>query len=350
MVIAKNLDSQLPEFLALIIPKFIQGMSRSSSQFRNLIFQQMGQFVIKVKRGIRPWVEELVSAIHKHWHTTSPKNSMITLVECLSVELCDEFTKEFTSLLPKLIESLDTFDTEPVDFISTIRFLHALENLSANIAPHLNLIIPPVVTLIVLGRSQKIQCEALQTLTTLCQKFQVDSYCSTILHGLNSLFKQIQADKRQTGRSQDSGIFPFSQLEKSALNCLCIIIKKIGPSYYSTFKPLIEKNLPKNMLFSSSYTSLIRGLDPCPRLSSSFNPNTNSSLGYSQSLKSSTNFGASKHLSVSGIEPSYEESDTLQELVVPSISKLGFHEFDLKEAWKVFKKGKKISPSFFLHE
>lgn len=239
MFIFKSLGLKCIPFLPQIMPTFLQVMRNGELSFREFLFDQLGTLVSIVKQYIRPYLSEILSLIREYWHTPL-LNSIIALVEQISLALNDEFKVYLSDLIPQMLVVLHNDQTQGRK--ATQKILPALEVFGTNLDDYLHLVIPAMVRLFEqMEAPLAIRTSAISTLGRLCNKLNLQDYASRIVHPLARVIETCP------------------ELRKEAMDTLCALVLQLG-SDYAIFVPMIKKVLTKNRIQNPTYENLVSRL------------------------------------------------------------------------------------------
>lgn len=240
MLIVNSLGLKCIQFLPQIIPPFLQVMRTCETEFRTQLFQHLGQLVARVKQHIRDYLDDIFKLVNDYWHPPNLVN-IITLVEGISVALGDEFKPYIPDLLKKLQVVLRDDNSPKRD--PTLKVLHAFEVFGNGLDEYLHLVIPSVVRLCEDSR-KKVKMQALHTLSMICQRFNISTYASRILHPIARALEASNAS---------------ADIQQQIMSTLCIVVRQLGIDYLM-FVPVLAKGIQKHNISHSEYETLLSKL------------------------------------------------------------------------------------------
>nr|QXN57741.1 serine/threonine-protein kinase [Bemisia tabaci] len=235
--IFKSLGIKCVPYIAQVMPSFLNVIRTADINFREFLFQQLGQLIMIVKQHIRNYLDDIFALIKELWVVNSPlQSTLITLVENIADSLGAEFKNYLPQLMPHLLRVL-THDTSKERAV-TVKLLQALPMFRNNLDEYLHLILPPIVRLFDSSDCPISVCKvAMETVDDLSITLDFSDYASKIIHPLV--------------RSLES----CSELRDTAMDTMCALILQLGRKF-CIFVPLVSSVVTKHRIHCPRYDSL----------------------------------------------------------------------------------------------
>lgn len=225
-------------YIAQVLPSLLNVVSTADVNFREFLFQQLGQLIVIVKQHIRNYLDDICALIIKFWTPNSPiQNTLILLIENIATALGAEFKVYLPKLMPQILRVLN-HDTSK-DRTGTLKLLEALKTFGNNLDDYMHLILPPIVKLF---DSQdcpvNVSRQALETVDQLADILDFSDFISRIVHPIV--------------RTLDT----TPELRATAMDTCCSLIQQLGRKFL-IFVPLIQKTCAKHKINHHKFDMLI---------------------------------------------------------------------------------------------
>lgn len=207
------------------MPPFVQVMKACDTEFRTVLFQNLGQIIARVRQHIKDYLPDIFSLIQDYWQPFNLVH-IIGVIEEISSALSDEFKLYIPNLLPKILSvgtiglsfTSQVLHHEHESHEAVIRALHALIVFGNNLEDYIHLVIPAVVKICEYNDAPQksasvLRSHALNTLIRLSLQFNVSNQASRILNPLIRLLDVSAPD-----------------LQPTILQAILVIAKQLGES------------------------------------------------------------------------------------------------------------------------
>ncbi|KAJ1544223.1 phosphatidylinositol kinase- protein kinase tor1, partial [Nowakowskiella sp. JEL0078] len=240
MYIFKTLGLKCVPFLPQIMPPFVSMMRQCPVSMLEFHFQQLGILVSIIKQHIRNYLTDIFSLIHEFWASnTNIQITILSLTEAVAQALDGEFKVYLPSLLPQILQILDSDTSERRQ--PTQKVLHALATFGANLEEYLHLVVPAVVKLYERqDLPNALKRSAVMVTGQLAKKIGFADQASRIIHPL----------VRSLG---------IPEVKGAAMDTFCSLVYQLGPDFV-IFVPMISKAMEKWHIQHATYELLITKL------------------------------------------------------------------------------------------
>ncbi|KAL2912121.1 phosphatidylinositol kinase-related protein kinase tor1 [Polyrhizophydium stewartii] len=242
MNIFKTLGLKCVPFLQHILPPIIGIMRTCPPNILEFYFQRLGELVNTVKQHIRGYINEFIQLIQEFWALSANiQSTALALIENISSALEGEFKTHLPTLLPMMLQILETDTSEKRQ--PAHRLLRALLFLGPIIEDYLHLVVPAVIRLIErTEQSASLRQKAILFLGQLSRKVSLVEESSQIVHVLSRVLSSQHVI-----------------LRTAVLETLCTLIYQLREGFL-LFVPLINKVLLHHNIRHEAYETLVAAL------------------------------------------------------------------------------------------
>ncbi|KAL2917300.1 phosphatidylinositol kinase-related protein kinase tor1 [Polyrhizophydium stewartii] len=261
MYIFKTQSLKCVSLLPQIMPPLLSMMRTCPTGMLELYFQQLGVLVSIVKVHLRSYVADFIGLIQEHWNVSANvQNAALLLIEQTAVALEGEFKVHLPTLLPQLLQILET-DTSEKRTIS-LRLLKALSLFGTSLEEYLHLIAPAIVRVIERAENPIVlRKQALVLVVQLARKLALLEQASRLIHPLVRTLN-----------------LQLPELCPLAVDALCGIARQMGDDFL-IFIPMINKIMARNHIQHPKYSLLISRLLSHEALPEDDSPSVEEALG-----------------------------------------------------------------------
>ncbi|KAJ3072072.1 phosphatidylinositol kinase- protein kinase tor1 [Podochytrium sp. JEL0797] len=195
MYMFETLGKEFLPSMPLILPDILTMMKTCPPPILEFCYTKLADIVYIVKDHIRPYLSPILDLVHELWAPMpNMQIAVLSLVEALATVLDVELKLQLPSLLPPLLQLLESNST--TDKVLTHKALHTLAVLGKTLESFLFLAIPPVLRLLEQPNPTSLKQYAIQTLGRLAKKTNMSQQCSKIVFSLlrvlnNSSLKEL---------------------------------------------------------------------------------------------------------------------------------------------------------------
>ncbi|KAH6572836.1 hypothetical protein BASA60_006398 [Batrachochytrium salamandrivorans] len=296
MLMFRTLGLKCVSLLPQIMPPLLAVLRSCQHNSLDGYFQNLGTLVSIVRLSLRSYVGEIIALVQERWSVSANiQNAALALIEQIALALEGDFKIYLPTLLPQLLQILDT-DVSEKRQIST-RLFNALSYFGHNLEEYLHLVIPAIIK--VIERSDQpliLRRQAIQLVIRLARKLTLQQQSSRLIHSLMRILKSSSIE-----------------LHSVAIDALCRIARQMREDFI-IFIPVIAKILTRSHIQHQRYEIIVSKLLHNEQLPDDDGPDMDEGFG---------------------------DAGAVDTQVEVSAKKLPFNQQQLKKAWEVSQRSTK---------
>ena len=233
-------------FLNIVVPGIVSVLKDTPDGRLEGYFNQLSFLVKTVRQQIRPHLHIILEAVSEHWRKASPQlqATILSLIESIAKSLEGEFKVYLASVLPLMLDVLNTNTNTESGKKACQGVLHAFLVFGSSAEEYMHLIIPVIVRMFDTDRyhHRDVRKAAIETLGRLSKQVNISEFSAKIIHPLARVLAGTD-----------------STLKQPAMETLCAMIFQLGPDYLH-FVPMIDKTMTQQRINYTPYTMIVSKL------------------------------------------------------------------------------------------
>ncbi|CAI4230041.1 unnamed protein product [Auanema sp. JU1783] len=240
LTIFRSLGDTYPQYVQQVVPRLIEVTRNCKDRpsQREFFLRQLASLVGIIKSHAKPYIPDLFGLIGEAWsETSSIKITIVSVLEQIGTALESEFSPHVAQLIPYLLQVLQA-DRDPERRI-TSQVLACIKSLSYCLTPHLQLVLPPVLSIIEESVVPlAVKKSALETVLHLIENDDVSDFAPRLMQ---TWFKCFELN-----------LFKTPQLEDLLLKLLIAVIDQMWKNF-EVFKRFVDHKLRKHNLINTPF-------------------------------------------------------------------------------------------------
>ncbi|EPZ33264.1 phosphatidylinositol kinase Tor2 [Rozella allomycis CSF55] len=235
MYIFKTMGMRCVTFLPQVMDPYLSIMKVCQAGLLEFYFQQLSILIVIVRNHIRKYLDKIIELINEHWNVNI-QNSLLDLIESISVAMNGEFRDYLPKLLPLILGILENDSSEKKQL--TFKALQTIIVFGVDLEEYIYLTIPPIIKLFEKNENlMQLRRVAIETIGKICLRINFFNYSSRFIHPILRILN-------------------VHELKPTCVEALIVIAKQLNKDFI-VFIPMVQKSLIKNKIQSNALNETI---------------------------------------------------------------------------------------------